>query len=116
MKAMRIPLRIVFYRSEGVWIAHCLEFDLCGDGPTQEAAIAQLSDSIQIQVAQSLKHDNPRNLFSPADGEVFQKFAEGKDVAMGELHLEIKPVSMEAQYREYEEGPADVSNRDLVKA
>ena len=115
MKAMRIPLRVVFYRSEGAWIAHCLEFDLCGDGATQEAAIAMLNESIRIQVTQSLQYDNPRNLFSPADGEVFQKFAEGKDVVMGELHLEIKPVSIEAQYREYEEGPADVSDRDLIK-
>ena len=33
---LRVPLRVVFYREDEVWIAHCLEFDLAGDGMTRE--------------------------------------------------------------------------------
>jgi predicted RNase H-like HicB family nuclease len=78
MKTLRIPLRVVFYREEGQWIAHCLEFDLIGSGETREEAIGQLTAATQIQVEESLKHDNPRNLFFPAESQFFQMFAAGK--------------------------------------
>ena len=38
-RKLRMPLRVVFYREEEVWIAHCLEFDLAGDGATREEAL-----------------------------------------------------------------------------
>ena len=87
MKNLRIPLRIVFYRQEGRWVAHCLEFDLCGDGDSREDALNCVWDAIGYQVQESLEHDNPANLFTPADGKYFQMFAAGQDVAIGQLQL-----------------------------
>ncbi|MEX0676621.1 MAG: hypothetical protein WD063_06070 [Pirellulales bacterium] len=107
MKTFRVPLRVVFYKEEGSWIAHCLEFDLCGDGSTKIDALRSLDESINVQVQESMEHDNPRNLFSPAPSEVWEKFFAGKDVAVGELKLTAEPVEHMtfegSAYREYSE-------------
>ena len=71
MKPLRISLRVVFYKEEGRWIAHCLEFNLIGHGKTKRGALKMLSQAITIQFTQSVKHNNPKNLFSPADGKFF---------------------------------------------
>jgi predicted RNase H-like HicB family nuclease len=105
MKTFRIPLRVVFYREEGSWIAHCLEFDVCGDGATKEQALESLNESIRLQVEESLAHDNPRNLFSPAPGDVWEKFFAGTNVSAGALQIvadSIDQLSFEhPEYREY---------------
>lgn len=107
MKTFRIPLRVVFYKEEQRWVAHCLEFDLCGDGATRREALQSLEESINIQVHESLEHDNPRNLFSPAPSEVWEKFFAGKDVAVGELQVVTEPANRltfeSPEYREYSE-------------
>ncbi|MGE3637556.1 MAG: type II toxin-antitoxin system HicB family antitoxin [Pirellulales bacterium] len=111
-ESMRLPIRIVFYKEGNAWVAHCLEFDLMGDGDTREEALDQLGDAIALQIEASIEHDNPANLFSPADGKFFEMFAAGKNIAIGELQL--KEVSAprhidsfeieECQYREYAGG------------
>jgi hypothetical protein len=65
------PIRVVFYRDDGKRVAHCLEFNLMGDGGTKRAAIVALGDAIASQVGVSLAHDNPGNLFKPAEGNLF---------------------------------------------
>lgn len=106
MRSFRIPLHIVFYADEdGDWIAHCLEFDLCGDGKSKETAAAALGEAIRIQVAQSIASDNLDNLFSPADGEYFRMFAAGRDIAVADLKIELQkpsPIVIEsAEAREF---------------
>jgi len=105
MKTFRIPLRIVFYREAGRWVAHCLEFDVCGDGDTKDEALRSLDTSIQLQVDESLEHGNPRNLFSPAPSEAWEKFFAGRDIALGELQVTAEPpeylVFEHSEYREY---------------
>jgi predicted RNase H-like HicB family nuclease len=110
-KSLRLPLKVVFYKEDGNWVAHCLEFDLIGDGETREEALDALSDAIDIQIHATIAHKNPANLFSPADGKFFQMFAAGKNVATGELHLIKAPPprfdSFEIEgyeYREYAGG------------
>ncbi|MCH8045737.1 MAG: hypothetical protein IID44_18655 [Planctomycetes bacterium] len=103
----QIPLRIVLYQEGGEWIAHCLEFDLVGNGATRQDAIASLSQAIRIQVEESIDLNNPRNLFDPADGEYFHMFAKGKDIADARLTLEIEGVDAEGtSCREYEHAGA----------
>jgi predicted RNase H-like HicB family nuclease len=110
MKMFRIPLRVVFYKEEGSWIAHCLEFDLCGDGVTQVEALSSLDESIKIQVEETLAHNNPRNLFSPAPSEVWEKFFAGNDIAVGALKVVTEPVDHltfeHSEYREYSDDDA----------
>ncbi|MBL8828686.1 MAG: hypothetical protein JNM18_17025 [Planctomycetaceae bacterium] len=107
MKAMRIPLRIVFYKSSGLWVAHCLEFDLCGHGDEKRDAIQMLSEAIRIQLDETIQSQNPRNLFSPADSEIFARFAAGKDdldATHGELRFSVDSFQIEpAETREYTE-------------
>ena len=116
MKTLRIPLRVVFYKDEDQWIAHCLEFDLCGDEDTKEVAVRSLTTAIQIQVEDSLAHNNPKNLFTPADGEVFEKFFAGKDTVSGELKLTFDGLDFQGtEYREYSEDLAG-AGRGFVSA
>jgi predicted RNase H-like HicB family nuclease len=102
---LRIPLRVVFYREGGEWVAHCLEFDLLGAGSTKESAIEQLGEAVSLQIAASVEHNNPANLFSPADGRFHRMFAAGRDVAVGEFVLpgiHAGNVQIErAEFREY---------------
>lgn len=97
MTPLKIPLRAVFYREGASWIAHCLEFDLIGDGDTKEQALEQLLEAIILQLEASVRYDNLKNLFTPADGEFFRKYAAGKksDIATGLLHLSQDSVTIE---------------------
>lgn len=90
MRTLRVPIQIVFYRDDGVWIAHSLQFDVCGHGATKQEALDLLSEAIRIQVEDSLQNNNPRNLFSPADSTLFQMFAEGSDISQGELRIALQ--------------------------
>ena len=113
MKALRTPIHIVFYREEQDWVAHCLEFDICGNGETKHQAAMSLVQAVQIQIEQSILHKNPGNLFSPADGKYFQMFAAGRNIANGELKIHFDPIDSvimdEPESREYSDG-------DLVMA
>jgi predicted RNase H-like HicB family nuclease len=115
-RRMRVPLRVVFYREGEAWIAHCLEFDLAGDGATKEEALDALSEAVAIQAQASLEYQNPSNLFTPAAGEIFQKYAEGVDVAEGVLLLSVQrlrsssPIIEDVEAREYKD------SEDLVPA
>jgi hypothetical protein len=111
-RSLRVPLRVVFYREGERWIAHCLEFDLVGDGDTKEEALRLLAEAIAVQVDASLEGDNLANLFTPADGEFFQKYAQGKDVLDGTLTgftERLKAASSiveDVKAREYDESSA----------
>lgn len=91
MNPLRIPLQVVFYQEEGLWVAHSLQFDLVGVAETKDDALGLLNEAIGIQIRNSIASGNPRNLFTPADSEYFQRFAEGSDVVEGELRISIEP-------------------------
>ena len=86
-KTFRVPLRIVFYRESGSWIAHCLEFDLIGDGQSKVEALDRLSEAVSLQVEASMEHENYANLFTPAEGKFFEMYAAGHDVISGTLEI-----------------------------
>ncbi len=110
----RLRLRIVFYKEDGDWVAHCLEFNLLGDGETKQQAMERLCEAIALQMQATAENKNPLNLFTPADGKFFEMFASGTDVAVAELHMEMNPPArrienyeIEAcEYREYIGGAA----------
>jgi len=102
MSEYRIPLQIVLYQDQGEWVAHCLNFDVAGDGATVEEALRRLTEAIGIQVEETFKHGNVDNLFSPAESKFWRMFAEGKDVVHGELELSTNRVIIEStETREY---------------
>lgn len=98
---LRIPLRVVFYQDDGDWVAHCLEFDLMGDGATKEEAVQQLGDAIMTQVDYFMETRDPATLFSPAPPDIQQMFAAGDDEPNAMLTIErIRRVD---DYVEFEE-------------
>jgi predicted RNase H-like HicB family nuclease len=112
MRTFHIPLRIVFYIEDGDWVAHCLEFDLLGDGRTKEEALEMLVEAIGLQLEASLENESAGNLFSPAPGKYFEMFAAGKNTAVSNLSVCIEDLSQshpepyvveEVQVREYRE-------------
>jgi hypothetical protein len=109
-KPLNLPIRVVFYRDSGRWVAHCLEFDLLGDGDTHGSAIKSLSEAILIQLKESLRSNNPQNLFSPAPAEYWRKYAQGRNIADGSLRIEIFQDDVEIpgdDFREYEDTDSD---------
>jgi predicted RNase H-like HicB family nuclease len=117
MKQFHLPIRAIFYKEGEDWIAHCLEFDLVGDGRTREQALNNLTEAIMTQIDATVKYQNPDNLFTPADGKYFKMFAAGKDVAVGKLTFKpIGQVKIEGiETREYSDSDSE-SDSELVSA
>lgn len=102
MKTLRISLKVVFYREDDRWFAHCLEMDLLGDGDTREEALGLLTEAITEQLKVSVENNAPENLFFPAESKYFQMFAAGKDIAVGEMTIQRDSVTVNAiEAREY---------------
>jgi predicted RNase H-like HicB family nuclease len=107
MQTFRMPIRAVFYREEDFWVAHCLEFDIMGHGKTQKEALEMLEGAIKAQIEATIRFNNPRNLFSPADGRIFAMYAAGRPAAEGSVVLATDQVTIEnVTTREY-------SNQDV---
>ena len=87
MTRLNVPIRVVFYRDDDQCIAHCLEFDLLGNGKTKREAAESLGQAIAIQVEQTIRSGNVKNLINPAPPEYWQKYAEGRNVADGDLRI-----------------------------
>ena len=103
---INFPIRVVLYKEDGVWVAHCLEFDVIGSGNTRKRAMTDLAKCIAIQLEQSLEHNCKANMFHPADGETWRRWAFGKaanqDVAEGLLRIKVDGVRIpDADTREY---------------
>jgi hypothetical protein len=82
-------VRVVYYRDGGdptQWVAHALEFDLVGAGPSREAAVAALAEAIGFQVADCGHPDtHPNNLYASAPAEYHEQYAAGRDCARAEV-------------------------------
>ena len=115
-RKLRVPLRVVFYREGESWIAHCLEFDLVGDGTQKQTRSMPCPIRSGFSYRHLWRHENLANLFAPADGEFFRKYAAGVDIAKGVLMVNINrlresaPIIEDVEAREYEE------SQDLVLA
>ena len=109
MSRFRIPLKAVLYKEGQVWLAHCLELDLIGDGENRADALKHLSEAIIVQITASVSHDCMDSLFTPAEGRFWRMFAQGKNVAQGKLELLAKDAISDnieiedVQAREYSE-------------
>jgi predicted RNase H-like HicB family nuclease len=112
-KTARMPIRVVFYRDESdksIWVAHCLEFDLIGHGKTLKKSLKMLTEAIGIQLKNTLRSGNFKNLFTPAPAECQMMYAQGRDITDGELKITIHCDEFEideVNIREYEEDAAD---------
>ncbi len=113
MKTARVPIRIVFYKEDGYWIAHCLEFSLLGHGRTKRAALSMLAKAIDIQVRSTIETGNIANLFRPAEPKYFWMYAKGANIAAGSLELSVKKFDhlelAPSEYREFTDSEAELA-------
>lgn len=77
-QALQVPLRVVFYRESDAIIAHCLEFDLLGEGTSHEEAIHSLTETIHLQLQTIAPSGSASDLLNPASQDYVQMFAAGK--------------------------------------
>jgi hypothetical protein len=89
MAQLKVPIRVVFYRTENLWWAHCLEFDLMGDGESQQEALHALAVAVEMAIADLIEHGDISTLFSPAEGGVFLRFAAGTSTPIDSAALEL---------------------------
>jgi hypothetical protein len=113
-----ISVRVLLSRDDNRWVAHCLEFDLLGDGSTKVEAIRQLWQAIGIQVEESKRLNNRANLFNPAPPIYWERFARGREVRPGDnfevpAHFDSDLEIPTEDFREYAESDSDP---DLVRA
>lgn len=76
---MKIPNSMLFraclYPSNdiaGYYVAHCLELDLIGEGPTPKDALIELIQAIELQIAEC---GNNSEFFFPAPNEIWQQYS-----------------------------------------
>lgn len=87
MNRLSFSLNGVFWREDNRWFVQLLETGLIGDGDTQDDAMESVLQALVIQIEETIRIGNPRNLFQPADPEFWQMFAQGKDICVGHARL-----------------------------
>jgi len=73
-------LRVCVYRScdaNDVFVAHCLELDLIGQGHTPRVALRELIESIELQIEAS--EESNCQLFFEAPAWVWQRYKQAKN-------------------------------------
>jgi len=72
---IRLDLRVLMYREDVFWIAHCLETDLVGEGETVAQAMDTLIDISNVQIQAALDEGDLASIFSPAPADVWRMYA-----------------------------------------
>jgi predicted RNase H-like HicB family nuclease len=71
-----------YLEEDGLWVAHCLETDLVGQGSTFEKAAAHLEELTEMQVSFALQRGEPALIYRPAPPWVFEMFQDMQQAAM----------------------------------
>jgi len=69
-----ITANILTKKEDGIFVAHCLEFDIVATGDTPEQAQKDCVALICAQVEYAFAHNNLDNLFHSAPAEVWAEF------------------------------------------
>jgi hypothetical protein len=100
--AVKIPsmlFRACVYPSEdipGYYVAHCLELDLIGEGPTPLKAIIELTQAIDIQVKSCT---NLSQFFFPAPDDIWQQYEKNAGrVILGRIVKRALAATSSARY------------------
>jgi predicted RNase H-like HicB family nuclease len=72
---IRLDFRVLIYRENDFWIAHCLETDLVAEGETVAQAIDSLIDISNVQIQAALEEGDLASIFSPAPADVWRMYA-----------------------------------------
>ncbi|MFH1075849.1 MAG: hypothetical protein V1753_03265 [Pseudomonadota bacterium] len=69
-----INANILTKKEDGLFVAHCLEFDIVATGDTAEQAQRECVALICAQIEYAFIHDNLDNLYHSAPSEVWAEF------------------------------------------
>jgi hypothetical protein len=69
-----MTLRVLGYREDGGWAAHCLETDLVGRGKTFALACKALQELTEMQISFAVYKDQRSLLDHPAPPNIWQTF------------------------------------------
>jgi hypothetical protein len=97
-RGFNVDLHILFYKENDAIFAHCLEFDLIGDGETQEEALDSLAQAMKIQMDESFESGNVKNLIAPAPAEYWRMYFQGEPseiVVKATFRLEVQHEQLE---------------------
>ena len=72
---IRLDFRVLIYREEPFWIAHCLETDLVAEGKTVSEAVDGLVAISNVQIQTALDEGDLASVFSPAPPEVWRMYS-----------------------------------------
>ena len=72
---IRLDFRVLIYREDKFWIAHCLETDLVAEGASVAQAIDSLIDISNVQIQAAMEEADLASLFSPAPAEIWRMYA-----------------------------------------
>ena len=71
---LEIELRVVVYREDTFWLAHCLEMDIVAEGDTPRKATKDLIDLCTLQIKVALEDSDLASIFRPAPPETWKMF------------------------------------------
>jgi hypothetical protein len=70
----QFELRIVAYREEGVWLAHCLELDIVTEGKSSKKAVRDLINLCVLQIKVAIEENDLPAIIRPAPSEIWTMF------------------------------------------
>jgi hypothetical protein len=76
---IRLDFRVLIYKEDEFWIAHCLETDLVAEGGTLAQAIDHLVDISNVQIQAAIEEGDLAALFSPAPADVWRMYAVARE-------------------------------------
>jgi len=75
---LQLDLRVIVYREDGLWLAHCLELDIVAEGESPQKAVRDLTDLCLLQIKTSIEESDLTSIFRPAPPEFWKLFFTSK--------------------------------------
>ena len=83
-------LHYLFTKSDGKFVAHCLDLDLASSGKTIQEAMERLNACVEQQIVSCYQEKNYSQLFSQAPDLYWEDFDKAKEMPPSVLQINIK--------------------------
>ena len=74
----QLELRVITYREDEVWLAHCLELDIVAEGKSAKKAVNDLVDLCLLQIKTAIEENDLESIIRPAPAEFWKLFFSAK--------------------------------------
>ncbi len=82
---LQLELRVIVYREDAFWLAHCLELDIVAEGDTPQHAAQDLLDLCTFQIKAAVEESDLISIFRPAPPEIWKLFFTSKKKKQAKL-------------------------------